>query len=87
MIPKPYQQMHQTYPDLMQAYESFGKEAREAGPLSPRKYPWSNWQFPSARVSKEQLILIVERRWKPAVRRRTFVTSRFSLHLRSAFLR
>jgi 4-carboxymuconolactone decarboxylase len=37
MIPKPYKQMHQTYPDLMQAYESFGKEAREAGPLSARE--------------------------------------------------
>ena len=29
--------MHQTYPKLMQAYESFGKEAREAGPLSGRE--------------------------------------------------
>ncbi len=36
MIPKPYKQMHQTYPDLMQSYESFGKAAREAGPLSDR---------------------------------------------------
>ena len=37
MIPKPYKQMHQTYPELMQAYETFGKETREAGPLSPRE--------------------------------------------------
>lgn len=37
MIPKPYKQMHGTYPDLMQAYESFGKSAREAGPLSARE--------------------------------------------------
>ena len=37
MIPKPYKQMHQTYPDLMQAYESFGKAAKEAGPLSARE--------------------------------------------------
>jgi alkylhydroperoxidase/carboxymuconolactone decarboxylase family protein YurZ len=37
MIPKPYKQMHQTYPELMQAYESFGKQARQAGPLSDRE--------------------------------------------------
>ncbi len=37
MIPKPYQQMRQTYPDLMQAYESFGKATRQAGPLSERE--------------------------------------------------
>lgn len=37
MIPKPYKQMHQSYPDLMQAYESFGKQARDAGPLSARE--------------------------------------------------
>ena len=37
MIPKPYKQMHQTYPELMQAYESYGRAAREAGPLSDRE--------------------------------------------------
>jgi alkylhydroperoxidase/carboxymuconolactone decarboxylase family protein YurZ len=37
MIPKPYQQMHQKFPELMQAYESFGKAARESGPLSDRE--------------------------------------------------
>lgn len=37
MIPKPYKQMHQSHPELMQAYESFGKAAREAGPLSDRE--------------------------------------------------
>lgn len=37
MIPKPYKQMHQKYPELMQAYESFGKATREAGPLSERE--------------------------------------------------
>ena len=37
MIPKPYKQMHQSYPELMQAYESFGQAAREAGPLSARE--------------------------------------------------
>lgn len=37
MIPKPYKQMHQRYPELMQAYESFGQAAREAGPLSARE--------------------------------------------------
>ncbi|QDT02279.1 Carboxymuconolactone decarboxylase family protein [Rubripirellula lacrimiformis] len=37
MIPKRYQQMHQQHPELMQAYEAFGKAAKEAGPLSPRE--------------------------------------------------
>ena len=37
MIPKPYQQMHHDHPELMQAYESFGKAAREVGPLSDRE--------------------------------------------------
>ena len=37
MIPKPYKQMHVDYPDLMQCYESFGKAAKEAGPLSSRE--------------------------------------------------
>lgn len=37
MIPKPYKQMHQKYPELMQAYEAFGQTAREAGPLSARE--------------------------------------------------
>ncbi len=37
MIPKPYQQMHQDYPELMQAYESFGQATRLAGPLSARE--------------------------------------------------
>lgn len=37
MIPKRYRQMHDTYPDLMQAYESFGKAASESGPLSDRE--------------------------------------------------
>ena len=29
--------MHQTYPELMQAYENFGKQTRHAGPLSQRE--------------------------------------------------
>ena len=37
MIPKPYKQMHERYPELMQAYESFGEAARNAGPLSDRE--------------------------------------------------
>jgi 4-carboxymuconolactone decarboxylase len=37
MIPKPYQRMHQSNPDLMQAYEAFGQAARNAGPLSDRE--------------------------------------------------
>lgn len=36
-IPKKYQQMHQSEPDLMRAYESFGAAARAAGPLSDRE--------------------------------------------------
>ena len=37
MIPKPYQQMHQTYPELMKAYEAFGEATRNSGPLSARE--------------------------------------------------
>ena len=37
MIPKPYKQMHEAYPDFMEAYESFGQAARLAGPLSERE--------------------------------------------------
>lgn len=37
MIPKPYRQMHQLYPEFMQAYEALGEAARAAGPLSPRE--------------------------------------------------
>jgi alkylhydroperoxidase/carboxymuconolactone decarboxylase family protein YurZ len=37
MIPKPYKQMHQKYPELMQTYESFAQAARDAGPLSARE--------------------------------------------------
>lgn len=37
MIPKPYKKMHDSYPELMQAYESFGKAAKEAGPLTDRE--------------------------------------------------
>ena len=37
MIPKPYQQMRQTHPDLMQAYESFRDETIAAGPLTSRE--------------------------------------------------
>ena len=37
MVPKPYQQMHQDYPELMQAYESFGAASRQSGPLSERE--------------------------------------------------
>jgi 4-carboxymuconolactone decarboxylase len=37
MIPKPYRQMHQLYPDFMGAYESFAEAARHAGPLSERE--------------------------------------------------
>ena len=36
-IPKPYKQMHADHPDYMRAYESFGKAAREAGPLGDRE--------------------------------------------------
>ena len=31
MIPKPYQEMHESNPEYMQAYESFGQAARLAG--------------------------------------------------------
>ncbi|MCC9600863.1 carboxymuconolactone decarboxylase family protein [Stieleria sp. JC731] len=37
MIPKRYKKMHQDFPELMQAYESFGKAAKEAGPLTDRE--------------------------------------------------
>lgn len=37
MIPKRYQRMHQSHPDLMEAYESFGEAAKDAGPLSARE--------------------------------------------------
>ncbi|MCA9138509.1 MAG: carboxymuconolactone decarboxylase family protein [Planctomycetales bacterium] len=37
MIPKSYKRMLIDYPDLMQAYEAFGKAVKEAGPLSPRE--------------------------------------------------
>ncbi|TWT83659.1 Carboxymuconolactone decarboxylase family protein [Planctomycetes bacterium CA13] len=37
MIPKPYKQMHIDHPELMQAYEAFGKATRESGPLSERE--------------------------------------------------
>ncbi|WP_201743750.1 carboxymuconolactone decarboxylase family protein [Roseiconus nitratireducens] len=37
MIPKRYQRMHDEHPELMRAYESFGKAAKEAGPLSERE--------------------------------------------------
>jgi len=37
MIPKPYREMHKTYPELMRAYESFGEASRKAGPLSDRE--------------------------------------------------
>jgi alkylhydroperoxidase/carboxymuconolactone decarboxylase family protein YurZ len=37
MIPKPYQQMHQKYPELMQAYEAFGEATRNSGPLTARE--------------------------------------------------
>ena len=37
MIPKRYQQMHEDFPELMQAYEAFGKATRESGPLSDRE--------------------------------------------------
>ena len=37
MIPKPYKQMHVDHPDFMQAYESLGEAARNAGPLSARE--------------------------------------------------
>ncbi|MDG2223765.1 MAG: carboxymuconolactone decarboxylase family protein [Rubripirellula sp.] len=37
MIPRSYQRMHETNPEFMQAYESFGQAARGAGPLSDRE--------------------------------------------------
>lgn len=37
MIPKRYLQMHEQYPELMQAYEALGEATRNAGPLSPRE--------------------------------------------------
>ncbi|MEM1224366.1 MAG: carboxymuconolactone decarboxylase family protein [Planctomycetota bacterium] len=37
MIPKPYQNMHQSHPEFMQAYEAMGKAASEAGPLNTRE--------------------------------------------------
>ncbi|MEL6105573.1 MAG: carboxymuconolactone decarboxylase family protein [Planctomycetota bacterium] len=37
MIPKRYQQMHADHPELMNAYEAFGKATKEAGPLSERE--------------------------------------------------
>ena len=37
MIPHSYKKMHVSYPELMQAYESFGKAAKEAGPLTDRE--------------------------------------------------
>lgn len=37
MIPKPYRQMHQLYPELMRAYEAFGEAAHRSGPLSDRE--------------------------------------------------
>ncbi len=36
MIPKSYQQMHRSYPEFMQAYESMGQAASQAGPLDPQ---------------------------------------------------
>ena len=37
MIPKPYQQMHESHPEFMKAYESLGEQAKLAGPLSTRE--------------------------------------------------
>lgn len=37
MIPKPYHEMHDRYPEFMQAYEAMGQATREAGPLSDRE--------------------------------------------------
>lgn len=36
-IPKKYQTMHRSHPQYMAAYEQFGKEARQSGPLSDRE--------------------------------------------------
>jgi len=37
MIPKRYHKMHEAHPELMHAYELFGKAATAAGPLSARE--------------------------------------------------
>jgi len=37
MIPKPYRQMHNSYPDMMKAYEAFALAVRQAGPLTERE--------------------------------------------------
>ena len=37
MIPKRYRRMHDDYPEFMEAYESLGEAAKEAGPLSDRE--------------------------------------------------
>ncbi|MGV3484625.1 MAG: carboxymuconolactone decarboxylase family protein [Planctomycetaceae bacterium] len=37
MIPRRYQLMHKSHPDVMRAYEAFGQAVREAGPLSDRE--------------------------------------------------
>ena len=37
MIPKSYRKMHDDHPEYMQAYEAFGKAAKEAGPLNERE--------------------------------------------------
>lgn len=37
MIPKRYQQMREEHPEYMTAYESLGKAAKEAGPLTDRE--------------------------------------------------
>lgn len=36
-IPRPYRQMHEKHPEFMAAYESLGREARRAGPLTERE--------------------------------------------------
>lgn len=36
-IPKPYKLMHRSYPDVMVAYEAFGRAVKDAGPLSDRE--------------------------------------------------
>jgi 4-carboxymuconolactone decarboxylase len=37
MLPRSYQQMHKSHPEMMLAYESFGQAVREAGPLTDRE--------------------------------------------------
>ncbi len=37
MIPKRYKQMHAEHPQVMQAYEAFGKAVKDSGPLSERE--------------------------------------------------